>query len=147
MNKVDQAVSCFRQGFLCSQAILSTYGEPLGLDRNTAIKIAEGFGGGMAGMGETCGAVTGAFMVIGLKHGRTDAQDKEARAKTRELVREFTSRFASRNASIVCRDLLGCDINTPEGTAMAREKGLFTTVCPKMVGDAAEILEELGFGE
>jgi len=147
MKKVDQAVSYFKQGFLCSQAILATYGEPLGLDRNTALKIAEGFGGGMASMGETCGAVTGAFMVIGLKHGRTEAQDREARHRTHELVREFTSRFASRNASIVCRNLLGCDINTPEGTAMAREKGLFTTVCPKLVGDAAEILEELGLGE
>jgi len=45
--------------------------------------------------------------------------------------------------SIVCRELLGCDISKPEGAANAKENGLFASVCPKMVGDAAEILEEM----
>ena len=143
MSRVELAVSCFKEGFDCSQALLSTYSPQFGLDRETALKVADAFGGGMGHMGEICGAVTGAFMVIGLKHGRTKVEDEQAHEKTYSLVNEFANRFKSRNASIVCRELLGCDLSTPEGLNTAREKKLFTTLCPKYVQDAAEIAEEL----
>ena len=143
MNKIESAVDCFKQGFTCGQAMLSVYGEEFGLDRELAFKIACAFGGGIARMGKTCGAVSGAFMVIGLKYGRTRVEDKEAREKTYELVNEFVKRFESRNGSIVCKDLLGVDIGTPEGSSIAREKNLFLTMCPEFVKDAAEIVEEI----
>lgn len=143
MNRVERAVSCFKEGFSCSQAMLSTYGPQLGLNHELALKVSGAFGGGMARMGETCGAVTGAFMVIGLKHGKTKFEDKQAKEKTYSLVREFVDRFKSRNGSIVCRELLGCDISTPEGRDLAKEKNLFTTLCPKFVQDAAEIIEQI----
>lgn len=122
--------------------MLSSFGEELGLDRELALKVAGAFGGGMARMGETCGAVTGALMVIGLKHGKTKTGDDGAREKTYELVEEFVKRFKSRHGSIVCRELLGCDLSNPEGLKTARKKGLFTTLCPQLVRDATEILEE-----
>ena len=143
MNRVELAVSCFKKGFTCSQALLSSYGIELGLDRKIALRIADGFGGGMGSTGETCGAVTSAFMVIGLKHGRTIVEDKDAHRKTNSLINDFIRIFKSRNVSILCRELLDCDISTPEGLNSAREKGLFTTLCPKYVQDAAEIVEEL----
>jgi C_GCAxxG_C_C family probable redox protein len=93
------------------------------------------------GMGETCGAVTGAFMVIGLKHGKTKADNDAAKETTYELVKELTSRFSARNGSIKCKELLGCDLSTPEGMEAVIEKKLFITLCPKFVQDAAEILE------
>ena len=58
-------------------------------------------------------------------------------------VREFAERFQACCGSLVCRELLGCDVNTPEGVALAREKKLFSTVCPKYIQTAAEILEEM----
>lgn len=143
MNKIDNAVSCFKEGFSCSQAILSTYGALLGLERETALKMAAGFGGGMGRMALTCGAVTGAFLVIGLKYGATSAKDADARGKTYQVVREFTEQFQSRNGSIACKDLLGCDISTTEGFERAKQKDLINAICPKMVEDAAEILEEI----
>lgn len=143
MDKVEQAVSCFKEGFSCTQAMLSTYGIEFGLDRETALKVAGAFGGGMGRMGETCGAVTGAFMVIGLKYGNTRAEDMQAKKKTYSLVKEFVDRFKSCNGSIVCRELLGCDISTPEGMELAKEKNLFATLCPKLVSDAAEIIEQI----
>jgi len=82
-------------------------------------------------------------MVLGLEHGRTAAGDVQAKDKTRKLVREFARRFEARRDSCLCRDLLGTEIDTPEKQRAAREKGLFTTVCPKIVQDAAEILEEI----
>jgi C_GCAxxG_C_C family probable redox protein len=140
MNKSETAVSRFREGFSCSQAVFSVFAPSLGMDEETATKVASGFGGGMGRMGFTCGAVTGAFMAIGLKHGGTSGQAKQ---RTYELVREFRKRFESRNRSAQCRELLGCDISTPEGFEQAKQKQLFTTVCPKCVADAVGILEEM----
>ena len=143
MDKVKQSVSCYKEGFNCSQAVFSTFAVEMGMDRNTALKVSQGFGGGMGGMGETCGAVTGAFMVIGLKYGRIRADDDEAKLKTYALVQEFTKRFKARHGTIVCRELLGCDIGTPEGHRIAKEKKLVSTLCPRFVQDAAEIIEEI----
>jgi C_GCAxxG_C_C family probable redox protein len=143
MNKVERAVSCFNDGFSCSQVVLSTYGEQFGLDRETALKVAGAFGGGMGHRGETCGAVTGALMVIGLQYGQTRVEDKEPKKKTYRLVKEFAEQFKVRNGSINCTELLGCDLSTPEGMQRAKERDLFTTLCPKFVQDAAEILEGL----
>jgi len=141
-TKIQNAVEKFEKGFNCSQAVLSSYCEQFGLDCNTALRIATGFGGGMK-IGETCGAVTGAFMVLGLKYGNATPEDKETKEKTYEMVIEFTNRFKARNGSVICRELLGCDISTPEGSKVAVEKGLFSSVCPRLVQDAAEILEEM----
>jgi len=143
MNRVERAVSCFEEGFNCSQAVLSTYGVQFGLDRETALKVSGAFGGGMGRLGETCGAVTGAFMVIALKHGRTRAEDEETREKAYSLVQEFVDRFKARNGSTVCRELIGCDISTLERMKLAEERGVFATICPKFVQDAAEIIEQV----
>ena len=141
--KSEQAVRKFRKGINCSQAVLSVYAEEFGLCRETALKIACGFGGGMGRMALTCGTVTGAFMVIGLKYGNVDANEKEIKEKTYGLVREFARRFEKRNGSSICRELLGCDISEPEGLRSAKENGLFTSVCPGLVREAVEILEEM----
>lgn len=137
MRRVEEAVSCLKEGFSCSQAVLSAYGTEFGLDREIALKVSGAFGGGMGRMGGTCGAVTGAFMVIGLKYGKTEAEDNQTREKAYSLVREFVAEFESRNGSIICRELIGGDIGTPEGMKTARN------VCPKLVTDAAEIIERL----
>jgi C_GCAxxG_C_C family probable redox protein len=143
MNRIEQAVACYKEGFSCAPAVFSAYASEFGLDIETALKIATGFGGGMGRMGETCGAVTGAFMVIGLKYGKIKAEDNQAKEKTYELVREFAKRFKARNGTILCRELLGYDLSTPEGMKLAREKGVTATLCPKLVQSAAEILEEM----
>jgi C_GCAxxG_C_C family probable redox protein len=142
-EKVEAAVACFREGFNCSQAILSTWGGEFGLERETALRAAAAFGAGMGRLGEVCGAVAGALIVIGLKHGQTEAKDKETKERNYSLVRDFASRFRSRNGSLLCRELLGCDLTTAEGMETAKQKGLFTERCPRFVRDAAEILEDV----
>ena len=143
MSKIDQAVEAFAGGLSCPQAIISTYGPELGIDRATAISLAEGFAGGIAGTGRTCGAVTGSIMSLGLKYGRREDSDLDAKAETTKLVREFIKRFEAKNGSIACRDLIGCEIGTPEQAKDAKEKQLFATICQGVVRDAAAILEEL----
>jgi len=143
VSNADRAVNCFKQGFSCSQAILSTYAESFGLQRDAALRVAGAFGAGMGRMGLTCGAVTGAFMVIGLKYTKTAAEDEETKEKAYALVSEFCKRFHSIHGSIACRELLGCDISTEDGLARARNERLFELRCPEFVSEAAEILDEM----
>jgi len=143
MNKVEYALSCFKGGFNCAQSVFSTYAKQFGLDKELALKISSPFGGGMARMGKTCGAVTGAFMVIGLKHGKTKDDDEEAKQETYRLVNEFVKRFKFRNNTILCKELINCDLSKPDGLLFARENNIFTEICPKFVQDAIEIIEEL----
>lgn len=135
------AEALFLEGYNCAQAVLACCGERYGLPRQTAIKVAQAFGGGMGRTGSTCGAATGALMVIGLKHSITDPKDGKTKQFAHKLAREFLNRFRQRNGSLLCRDLLGCDISTEEGFRMAQDKGLTKTVCPKLVKDAADIIE------
>lgn len=140
MNHAEDAEAIFKSGLNCCQAVLMAYAQEYGLSREQAMSLGSGFGGGMGGMGLTCGAVTGAFMVIGLKYPRRDRGSAE---RSVQRVREFTSRFCQKHSSICCRELLGQDISTPEGNAAARAQGLFQSVCPRMVADAAVILDEV----
>ena len=93
MTNNEKACTTFEEGFNCAQAVFATYAEQFGLDHEVALKIAGAFGGGMARMGDTCGAVTGAFMVIGLKHGKAEKKDDPARERTYKLTNEFAARF------------------------------------------------------
>ena len=140
MSKVETAVARFEEGCSCAQAVFSAYAEGLGLDRQTAMKLSAGFGGGMGRMAQTCGAVTGAFLVLGLKHG---GEDHDAREKTYQMVREFAARFTARHGWLLCKDLMGCDISTPEGLQAFKDQKLRSGVCTGLVRDAAEILEGL----
>jgi C_GCAxxG_C_C family probable redox protein len=142
MSDIEKATSGFVQGLNCAQSIVSSYGPRFGLGGELAIKLASGFGGGIGHLGETCGAVTGAIMVIGLKHGGA-VGDEAVSEKTYALVAQFLEKFKARHGSVLCRDLLGGDISTPQGLEAARDKGLFEERCPNFVRGAAEILEEI----
>lgn len=139
---MDRAVECFCGGAACSQAIAAIYGPDLGLPREQAMKLASGFAGGMR-LGETCGAVTGAFMVLGLRFAGPHCDQRDGRGDVYAALGQFVAKFQQRNRSVVCKQLLGCDISTPEGAQKATREGLFRTICPDLVKDAAEILEEM----
>lgn len=139
----EKAVERFADGFNCAQAMLLAFSTPAEIDPATAAKLASGLGGGLGRQGGVCGAVTGAVLVLGLRYGAAQADDKTAKENTYRLVREFTARFQERHGAILCRELLGCDIGTPEGLAQAKERGLFGARCPVLVRAAAEILEQM----
>jgi C_GCAxxG_C_C family probable redox protein len=143
-EKIEKAVETFSKGFNCSQAVFSTYAPLYGIDEKQALKITTGFGAGMARLQEVCGAVTGAFMVIGAKHGMTDAVDRPAIGRTYQDVRNFADRFRALHGTIICRELLGgIDLNTEEGQKIMKEKNLTAIICAQCVRDAAKILEKL----
>jgi C_GCAxxG_C_C family probable redox protein len=138
----DKAVEMFDRGFNCAQSVLARCCERFGLTRETACHIAQAFGSGMCSLNQTCGAATGALMVIGLKHGKT-AADETPKRKAQQLSQEFAKRFTAKHGSLRCAELLGCDLSTPKGVDQARALGLFRKICPKLVRDAAEIVDQL----
>jgi C_GCAxxG_C_C family probable redox protein len=143
MTKSDEAYQSFMSRFTCSAAVFSAFSGDFGLDPDTAKKIACGFGAGVSKTGNICGAVSGAIMVIGLKYGKTEIGDEAATEKTRTLVRQFIREFTKKNGSVSCTDLLGYDISDPEAYDAARDSGVFTSKCPALVRDAADILERI----
>lgn len=143
MCKKEEALSIFNSGLNCAQAVLASFADELGLDKEKALMIGSGFGAGMGRMALTCGAVTGALMVLGLKYGYTSGENRQAKDRSCGLIKDFILEFSKQNGSIVCRDLLGCDVSTPEGLVFAQEKGLFHTLCPEYVRSSAAILEEM----
>jgi C_GCAxxG_C_C family probable redox protein len=143
MKREDEALALHAEGCNCAQSVLRVFSKGLGCDESCALKIATGFGGGMGRTGGTCGAVTGAFMVLGLARGMRNAGDVDAKEETYALVREFSQRFAKDHETLLCRELLGVDLGTPEGQKKAREQGLFASRCNGYIGDAVRILEEM----
>ncbi len=141
MSEVDTAVDLFRNGCACSQAVLAAFGPRYGLDEAAALRVASGFGSGMR-MGDTCGAVTGAFMVLGLASCRSSCRTADERQPACDAVTCFAAEFRRRQGALACRDLLGCDVSVPEGRAEARARNLFKTRCVDLVRASAELLEE-----
>jgi C_GCAxxG_C_C family probable redox protein len=140
---IDMARSRFSEGFSCSQSVLAAFAPELGLDADAALRVSAAFGGGMGRTGGTCGAVTGALMVLGLRYGPTVA-DKVAKELTYAQARDFMVRFEASHGATTCADLLGVNISTPEGQNAARDAKLFKTICPAMVASAVAILQEMG---
>jgi len=140
MKKSQLAIENFNT-LNCAQSVLLSHAEELKLDKTTALRIALGFGGGMA-MAETCGAVTGAYMVLGMKANFKEKTIQEIKAETKVAVKKFNELFIAKHGSLTCKKLLGVDISTPEGSTEANARNLFNTLCAELVGSAAEILEK-----
>lgn len=140
----EQAAEKFGQGYNCAQAVLSSFSEKYGMKQEDAYRIATGFGGGIR-CGEVCGAVAGGVLVVGLKYGNDTQEEGNTKWLCYEKTVEFTNIFQKRKGSIVCRELLDCNIGEPEKMKFANETGLFKRVCPGMIKEAVEILEELGY--
>jgi C_GCAxxG_C_C family probable redox protein len=143
MTKADIALTCFGQGFSCSQAVFAAYAGDYGVDQEAALRIAAAFGGGLARSGGPCGAMSGALMVIGLQHGKVSVDVLQAKEHAYRVAHEFVERFRAANGAVDCRELLGHDMSTPEGRQAVKEGGLSKVICPKLVQSATEILDEM----
>jgi len=107
------------------------------------VQAAAAFGGGMGRMQKTCGAVTGAYIYLGLVNSTEGVPSDEDKRMLYAKVRQFNQLFIERNGTDQCSELLGEDINTQEGKARIRELDLHAKVCEKCIIDAIEILDEL----
>ena len=118
--------------------------EDFGLEKETALKISEPFGGGMGRMREVCGTVTGMFMVLGLAMGNSDAKDGSTKKNVYKSVQELASKFKEDNGSIICRELLGLQKANKESYVPSERTTEYykKRPCPELCKYAADILEE-----
>jgi len=141
-EKTEKAKELFKSGCNCSQSVLGVFCEELGMDFETAMKIASGFGGGMGRMREVCGTVTGIFMAAGLAFSDTNC-DKGNKADVYKIIQELASRFKEKNGSIICRELLaGVETSTSPTPSERTETYYKKRPCVELVGDSVEILEQ-----
>ena len=144
MDRSEQAVAKFAEGYNCAQSVLCSFCEDLGLDKDKALKIACGFGGGMGRKEEVCGAVSGGILVIGAKYGRGENEDRKVTDNTYAKIRELMNQFSQKHGTYICRQLLnGCELTTEEGQKKFKENDYLNKVCKRCVRSVVEILENI----
>lgn len=143
----------FLNGFNCAQSVFCALVEELGEDvcgmnLETAQRLSSSFGGGMGRLREVCGAVSGMFMAAGLVYGYSSSSEPDAKAKHYALIQQLAKKFAGKNSSIVCRELLGL---APKASGLApdspvpearTEQYYQKRPCADLVADAARIFAE-----
>ena len=144
MNRKEKAMSLFEDGYNCSQAVVLAFSDLTGVAEKTLARLASSFGGGMGRLREVCGAVTGAFMVLGLLYGYEDAETGAKKAEHYMRIQHFAERFSEETGSIVCRELLGLDKKKDSPIPEIRTEQYYKKrPCRELVGLSAEILEEM----
>lgn len=143
MNKQEEALKYFNNKFNCSQAVLTCFKNEIGISEDDCLKIACAFGGGMGRKQYTCGAVTGALMVLGMKYGKALQDDESKKNNTYLKTREFLHEFERLNGSSKCKVLLqNLDMNNEEDLNKINELNLFKINCEKYITDVINIIEK-----
>lgn len=137
MERKEKAVGYFRDGYNCAQSVVMVFAG----ERPGTVRAASAFGGGMGRMQQTCGAVTGAYIVFGLIHESQQLPSEAEKLMIYDRVKAFRQEFVKRNGTDNCSELLGEDLNTPVGRAAIKAKGLTGNVCEKCIRDAVELIE------
>ena len=135
----DKLFKLLEEGLNCSQTVLTYYADRYKLEKGKAIAIAQPFESGVF-TGGTCGAVSGAYMVLGLEYSSTGP---ETRDKMREKVEIFNQKYTEKMGSLICKDILNLDISTEEGFKKALEEKKFEEICPRAMVAAIEVLDEM----
>ncbi len=143
MERSEQAKTLFLSGNNCAQSVLLSFAEDLKISKELALKISAGFGGGMGKMQQTCGAVTGAIMVLGLLKGEHVNNNDELKSETCSSVIELSRQFTASFQTTSCRELTGCDLNSQEGAEKFKEDGVMENVCAACVEEAVRIVESM----
>ena len=142
-HRAEKAKELFSQGYNCSQAVLGAFCEDIGLEFETAVRLSSSFGGGMGQLREVCGAISSLFMIAGFLRGYTSPTDTAAKAGHYQLIQALAKQFCEKRGTIICRDLLAMK---PTGTVTTNERNTAyygTRPCLAIVGEAAELAEQL----
>ena len=138
----EEIVNSFMGGVDCSQIIMGEWADRLGMSKEDALKVASTFGAGL-GIGETCGAIIGGMLVLGMKYGNTGANQQEVKDKLVAKRAEFLEKFKKAHTHRSCRELLGYDFSKPEDVPKIFESGILFEACPRFVRTALDILDEM----
>lgn len=146
IDHANLAKELFLKGYNCSQAVACAFSDLTGMDIDASARMASSFGGGIGRLRETCGVVSAAALVLGIVRGYDAPGDYEAKRRHYALVREFADRFKAAENSISCRELLtlaGLTVEVGNDPEQRREEFYQKRPCPRLVYEAARILEEM----
>ena len=146
-KKGELAAELNKNGYNCSTTVFGAFCEDYGISSELK-KLAGALGGGCCRQGDVCGAVSGAALVIGLKHGQNVNGDTAAKANCYAFADEFIKEFkkaSPKGDTLICREILGFDLATPEGRQKMKEANLEELPCRSLMVCAAETLEKLGY--
>ncbi len=129
MNRKELAQAYHDKGYNCAQSVSAAFVDSVDIDKNTLFAISEGFGYGMGGADETCGALTGAIMILSLLSSSHDPQ-RITKASTYKEAKALRDEFHACCHSTICRELKGLDNGAP------------LISCPECINKAVECLEK-----
>lgn len=105
-NKLKKAMEAYESGHTCSQAVFMAYIDEMNMDKEVGYRIMEGFGGGCGGLQEVCGALSGAFAVVGYYFSDGEIEGGKSKKDTYKKIREVAEMFKNEYRGITCRDVL-----------------------------------------
>ena len=132
-TRVKETIVRHDKGYNCAQAVACTYCDLVGVDEDTMFRLTEGLGLGMGCMEGTCGAISGACVLAGMKNSLGSEQAPKSKPGTYALSKQIVKRFMEQNSSSICKELKGIDT------------GVVLRSCPDCIMDAARIAEEVLF--
>ena len=143
-NRIEKAVSLFKEGYNCSQSVVAAFADIYGFSHEQALKMSASFGGGIGRMRQTCGAACGLFLLAGLETGCTEGKNREGKEANYRFVQKLAEEFRQRNGSLMCNKLLGLDTNseTPPTPEARTDDYYKKRPCVKIVEEAARIWDE-----
>lgn len=136
---VALALSYFDEGYACSQSVLLAYAEQFELNARTAKLISSTFGGGMGRLRQKCGAVTGAFMILGLAYGNSDPKDMDTKLASYKKVRELNHLFEDIHGTTICAEILKKHATEADVT----ERNHHKLICRRVIGDVAAMVYDM----
>jgi len=142
MNKqeiVSKAQSYFDEGYACSQSVLLAFADQFDLDERTAKLISSTFGGGMGRLRQTCGAVTGGFMVLGMAYGNEQPNDMGTKLLAYKKVRELYHQVEDIYGTANCKELLQKHATSEQ----VEERKHHKIICRQVVGDVTDRLYDI----
>jgi C_GCAxxG_C_C family probable redox protein len=143
MTHKEKAAKLFKNGYHCAQALIGVYADEFGFNPLNTMKLSTCFGSGMR-HGGLCGCISSALMICGMAYGGENPLDNELELHGNKMAEKFIERFKEKTeGKILCSDILGADVLTPEGMAKVHTDGLTKKVCPKILDYCVEILDEL----
>lgn len=143
MTHAEQAQALFMQGYNCAQAVFAAFCDETGLTQQQALKLASGFGGGVGGMREVCGAVSGLTLTLSAIYGYDAPDDRAAKLALYHGVQEAAERYRAENGSIICRELLGLSQDLKKVDPAPRTQEYYKKrPCPELVAMAARIADD-----
>ena len=136
-DRASLAIEYHDKGYNCCQSVCCAFKDKVDLGEETLFRITEGLGLGMGCMEGTCGAISAAAVLAGLKHSTANTEKPNSKAVTYKASKACLTAFKEQHGTVICRELKGLD--TPDKKPIRS--------CPDCIRDAARIIEEILFSD